>query len=81
MKPYMTQSGHYSLMVHGGAGALDNVTDEKIAFRYLESIRTVLEHGRAVMELGGSALQAVETCASLTRRRPCIQCGLRLGIK
>lgn len=75
MKPYMTQSGHYSLMVHGGAGALDNVTDEKIAFRYLESIRTVLEHGRAVMELGGSALQAVETCASLLEDDPVFNAG------
>ena len=55
----------FSLMVHGGAGALDNVADQKVAVRYLESIRGILEHGRDILKLGGSALQAVETCASL----------------
>ena len=59
---------NYSIMVHGGAGALDNVKDEKTAVRYLESIRRILEHGREVMSLGGSALQAVEACASLKIR-------------
>jgi beta-aspartyl-peptidase (threonine type) len=71
----MDQQGHYSLMIHGGAGALDNVKDEKVAVRYLESIRRVLEHGREVMELGGSALQAVETCASLLEDDPVFNAG------
>ncbi len=62
-------------MVHGGAGALDNVKDEKTAFRYLEAIRGVLEHGREVLELGGSALQAVETCASLLEDDPVFNAG------
>ena len=68
-------SGNYSLMVHGGAGALDNVKDDKTAFRYLESIRRTLEHGRDVMELGGSALQAVEACASLLEDDPVFNAG------
>ena len=62
-------------MVHGGAGALDNVKDNKTALRYLESIRQVLEHGRNVMELGGSALQAVEACASLLEDDPVFNAG------
>ena len=62
-------------MVHGGAGALDNVKDSKTATRYLESIRRVLEHGREIMELGGSALQAVETCASLLEDDPVFNAG------
>jgi len=62
-------------MVHGGAGALDNVKDEKIAVRYLDSIRRILEHGRDVMELGGSALQAVEACASLLEDDPVFNAG------
>jgi len=62
-------------MVHGGAGALDNVKDEKTAVRYLEAIRGILEHGREVMELGGSALQAVETCASLLEDDPVFNAG------
>ena len=62
-------------MVHGGAGALDNVKDDKTAFRYLESIRQVLEHGRYVITLGGSALQAVEACASLLEDDPVFNAG------
>jgi beta-aspartyl-peptidase (threonine type) len=62
-------------MVHGGAGALDNVKDHKTAVRYLESIRRILEFGREVMELGGSALQAVETCASLLEDDPVFNAG------
>ena len=62
-------------MVHGGAGALDNVRDNKTAVRYLESMRRVLEHGRDVLELGGSALQAVESCASLLEDDPVFNAG------
>ncbi len=62
-------------MVHGGAGALDNVKDNKTALRYLESIRRILEHGREVMVLGGSALQAVEACASLLEDDPVFNAG------
>jgi beta-aspartyl-peptidase (threonine type) len=71
----MGQQGHYSIMVHGGAGALDNVKDHKTAVRYLESVRRILEFGREVMELGGSALQAVETCASLLEDDPVFNAG------
>ena len=71
----MSGTGSYSLMVHGGAGALDNVKDDKTAFRYLDSIRRTLEHGRDVMQLGGSALQAVEACASLLEDDPVFNAG------
>lgn len=71
----MKQADDYSLMVHGGAGALDNVKDEKTAIRYLDGIQRVLEHGREVLELGGSALQAVETCASLLEDDPVFNAG------
>jgi L-asparaginase / beta-aspartyl-peptidase len=62
-------------MVHGGAGALDNVRDDKVAVRYLESVRGVLEHGREVLSGGGSALQAVEVCASLLEDDPIFNAG------
>jgi len=71
----MSNISSYSLMVHGGAGALDNVKDDKTAFRYLEAIRRTLEHGRDVMELGGSALQAVEACASILEDDPVFNAG------
>ena len=71
----MAPSPNFSLQVHGGAGALDNIQDSKTAVRYLDSIRRVLEHGREVLELGGSALQAVETCASLLEDDPVFNAG------
>jgi beta-aspartyl-peptidase (threonine type) len=71
----MASTANYSLQIHGGAGALDNIQDSKTAVRYLDSIRRVLEHGREVLELGGSALQAVETCASLLEDDPVFNAG------
>jgi len=65
----------FSLMVHGGAGALDNVSNDKEAVRYLESIRYVLEHGREILSAGGSALEAVEQCASLLEDDPLFNAG------
>lgn len=65
----------YSLMLHGGAGALDNVHDDRVAVRYLESIRCILEHGREVLSGGGSALQAVEVCASMLEDDPIFNAG------
>jgi beta-aspartyl-peptidase (threonine type) len=65
----------FSLMVHGGAGALDNVKDERTAVRYLESIRVVLEHGRVILAQGASAVEAVEACASLLEDDPLFNAG------
>jgi beta-aspartyl-peptidase (threonine type) len=74
-KSFMNHADTYSLMIHGGAGAMDNITDNKTAVRYLESIRRILEHGREILTLGGSALQAVESCASLLEDDPVFNAG------
>ena len=73
----MNNAGSYSLMVHGGAGALDNIKAKanKIADHYLESIRAVLLHGRSILESGGSALQTVEACAILLEDNPIFNAG------
>ena len=71
----MQGSETYSLMLHGGAGTLDNVRDHKTAVRYLEALRRILEHGREIMKLGGSALQTVEACASLLEDDPVFNAG------
>lgn len=65
----------FSLMLHGGAGALDNVKDGKIAVRYLESMRIILEHGREILAGGASAVEAVETCASQLEDDPLFNAG------
>lgn len=65
----------FSLMIHGGAGALENIKDAKVAVRYLEGIRTVLEHGRSILSAGGSALEAVEVTVALLEDDPVFNAG------
>ena len=62
-------------MIHGGAGALDHIKSEKDAVRYLESIRIILEHGRYVLSVGGSAMEAVEVCAVMLEDDPLFNAG------
>ncbi len=62
-------------MIHGGAGALDNVKDHRTAVRYMESIRIILEHGRQMLSSGASAVEAVESCASQLEDDPLFNAG------
>lgn len=62
-------------MIHGGAGALDNIASDEQASKYMTSIQQVLEHGRAVLEQGGSAVDAVETCATYLEDDPLFNAG------
>lgn len=71
----MSDKKKFSLMIHGGAGALDNVKTDKEAVRNLESQRVILEHGRTILASGGSALEAVEVCASLLEDDPLYNAG------
>ena len=71
----MHNKNKFSLMVHGGAGALDNVKTDKEAVRYLESQRVILEHGRTILSKGGNALEAVEVCCSLLEDDPLYNAG------
>ena len=71
----MTEQASYSLMLHGGAGTLDDVEDPQVAGAYLDSIRQTLEHGRGILAQGGSALQAVEACASRLEDDPLFNAG------
>jgi beta-aspartyl-peptidase (threonine type) len=65
----------FSLMIHGGAGALDNVKDDRTAVRYLESMRVILEHGREMLSGGASAVEATESCASQLEDDPLFNAG------
>nr|VFJ60490.1 MAG: asparaginase [Candidatus Kentron sp. FW] len=69
------QPQNFSLMLHGGAGALDNIKDDKTAVRYLESIRIILEHGRRMLSRGASAVEVVESCASQLEDDPLFNAG------
>ncbi len=52
-------------MIHGGAGALEDLKYEASEADFKRSIITVLEQGRQRLEQGDSALDVVEYCASL----------------
>jgi len=73
-KKYMNKD-QYSLMIHGGAGALAHISNDKIAVRYLESIHQILEHGREILKRGGSAMETVEQCATLLEDDPLFNAG------
>jgi L-asparaginase / beta-aspartyl-peptidase len=55
----------YSLMIHGGAGALEDLKYEASEAEFKQSITAILEQGRALLEKGGSALDAAEYCVML----------------
>jgi beta-aspartyl-peptidase (threonine type) len=66
---------NFSLMIHGGAGAMDHIKSDRDAVRYLESMRIILEHGRYVLSVGGSAMEAVEICAVMLEDDPLFNAG------
>jgi L-asparaginase / beta-aspartyl-peptidase len=71
----MVMDTRYSLMVHGGAGALAGADDPLHARRYLDGLQTVLEAGRAILARGGSALDTVEHCVALLEDDPLFNAG------
>ena len=59
----------YSLMIHGGAGAVANKASS------LESIRKIVEKGEAMLRKGASSLDAVEKCVMLLENDPQFNAG------
>ncbi len=55
----------YSLIIHGGAGALEDLKYEASEAAFKQSITAILEQGRHRLERGDSALDVVEYCANL----------------
>ena len=62
-------------MIHGGAGELDHINNSNEAEPYLSGIRSILENGRDILEQGGLALDAVETCAAMLENNPLFNSG------
>lgn len=68
-------TGTFSLMLHGGAGEMDYIKNEKDAAPYRDSIRAILEQGREILQQDGTALDAVETCTALLEDDPLFNAG------
>ncbi|MGA7936195.1 MAG: isoaspartyl peptidase/L-asparaginase family protein [Kovacikia sp.] len=58
-------SKSYSLMIHGGAGALEDLKYEASEAEFRQSITAILEQGRQRLEKGDGALDVVEHCVML----------------
>ncbi|MEB3293417.1 MAG: isoaspartyl peptidase/L-asparaginase family protein [Synechococcales bacterium] len=71
----MTQSQSYSLMIHGGAGALEDLKYEASESQFHNSILQILTQGRQRLEAGASALDVVEFCVSLLEDEPLYNAG------
>ena len=65
----------YSLMIHGGAGALEHIRQEGSEADFHRSMDCILEQGRQVLEQGGTAITAVELCAMLLEDDPLYNAG------
>lgn len=65
----------YSLMIHGGAGALDVLGDKAMAAAFRSSVGQVLEQGRQMLQGGGDALDVVAACAMLLEDDPLFNAG------
>lgn len=53
-------SQSYTIVIHGGAGYMEPTMPAKMQKRYLETLDSALQIGASVLELDGSALDAVE---------------------
>lgn len=64
----------YSLAIHGGAGSHAE-NPEKLTPFILASMEHILESGRAILEQGGSALEAVRHCVRMLEDDPLYNAG------
>lgn len=65
----------FSLMIHGGSGALEHIRREGSEADFTHSIRRILEGGRQILDAGGGALEAVEYCATCLENDPLYNAG------
>ncbi len=65
----------YSLMIHGGAGALEELQDPGKAARYREAVSQMLERGRRMLADGAQAVEVVESCGVWLEDDPLFNAG------
>ena len=65
----------YSLMIHGGAGALEDLKYEASESEFKVSVLEILELGRQRLEQGDPALDVVESCVMLLEDNPLYNAG------
>lgn len=68
-------SESYSLMIHGGAGSLEDLKYEAGEEDFRQSILTILDQGRQRLARGDRALDVVEYCVTLLEDDPLYNAG------
>ena len=68
-------NANFSLILHGGAGALEHIKREGTVEEFTQSLQSILMRGRRVLEKGGAAIDAVELCAALLEDDPLYNAG------
>ncbi|ESQ86782.1 asparaginase [Asticcacaulis sp. AC460] len=74
--PAQAEPGKWSLAIHGGAGVIDrgDLTTEKEGL-YRQGLNEALAAGQAVLEKGGSAVDAVEATVKVLEDNPLFNAG------
>ncbi len=66
----------YSLAIHGGAGTLvKGLMTQELEAEYKQALNLALESGQAVLQQGGSALDAVELAVNFLENTPLFNAG------
>ena len=68
--------GHWAIMLHGGAGVIERATMKpETEAAYRASLKQALEAGAAVLDRGGSSLDAVEAAIRILEDDPLFNAG------
>ena len=55
------EKNKYTIVLHGGAGTISKSLPDSVKEGYIESLRKALQIGKAILENGGTSLDAVES--------------------
>lgn len=67
--------GKWALAIHGGAGTIPKNLPEEVQRQYLDGLERALAAGKAVLEAGGAALDAVEQAVRALEDDPLFNAG------
>ena len=71
-----TKSGHWAIVLHGGAGVIELASMKpETEAAYRASLKTALDAGAAVLDRGGSSLDAVEAAIRILEDDPLFNAG------
>lgn len=70
-----TNSGKYTIVIHGGAGSFPENAPDSLKQAYLNSLAEALSIGKNILENGGSSLDAVEKVINYLEDNPLFNSG------